>query len=150
MKKIIAIMIAFVIIGLFGAQNGYVYAQAEKNPTIPFVTDKNLETAPKLDPEIDNIKSKDIGDPFREGEDQLRLPTFDIRTSGIRWALAALFFISTPLLFIMALYSGINMVIRPENEEVVAKSRRTLIFSALGLALMAFAYAIVQNVLNLF
>lgn len=78
------------------------------------------------------------------------VPIFQIAQTGMRFVISGLFFIAGPITLIMIVYSGIMLVVKAENEEESAKTRRTLIFSAIGLLIIAFAYAIVQNVIKIF
>ncbi len=78
------------------------------------------------------------------------VPIFDITTDGMRFIITVIFFIAGPLTLIMLVYSGIKLIVMPENEEEQARTKRTLIFSAIGLLVIAFSYALVQNILKIF
>ncbi len=79
-----------------------------------------------------------------------KVPVFMIQTSGIKFAITALFFIAAPLTLIMIVYSAIRLIVKTESEEEGSRVKRTLIFSAIGLLIMSLAYALVQNVLKIF
>lgn len=79
-----------------------------------------------------------------------KVPVFMLQTSGMRFAITALFFIAAPLTLIMIVYSAIRLIVMAESEEEGSKVKRTLIFSAIGLLIMSLAYALVQNVIKVF
>lgn len=79
-----------------------------------------------------------------------KVPVFILQTSGMRFAITALFFIAAPLTLIMIVYSAIRLIVMAESEEEGSKVKRTLIFSAIGLLIMSLAYALVQNVIKVF
>lgn len=78
------------------------------------------------------------------------VPVFAMAYAGMRFIITALFFVAGPITLAVIVYSGVMLVIKADNEEEATKTRRTLIFSAIGLLVMALAYAIVQNIIKIF
>ena len=104
---------------------------------------------------IGELKSEEMGKvevglEEQKGKWKQDIPIFDLATAGMKFAITAIFFIAGPLVLIMLVYSGIKLVAMPENEEEQTRTKRTLIYSAIGLMVMAFSYAIVQNVIKIF
>jgi hypothetical protein len=149
MKKVFSIL----LIIMFGASylstivpNSYAQATAP----IPFRPgDTNIEKA--IEESAEKIGTIEIGERVTGKETTLqKIPIFSIKTSGIRFVITALFFIAAPIALIVIVYSAVRLIIKPEDEELVSKMKRTLIYSSIGLLIMALAYAIVQNIITVF
>ena len=160
MKKILSLSLVLLIICFLGTQTALA-AGAVDDPNKPPPPPAGTTTDPDsraqaplpfspteraIDVLEENISSVDIG----ESDWKQAVPVFDIATTGMRFVITAIFFTAGPIVLVMLVYSGIKLVVKPENEEEHARTKRTLIYSAIGMLVMAFSYAIVQNLIDLF
>lgn len=97
-----------------------------------------------LDGRLDNLLPK-----VKNTQGSQQLPSDNLKTEIlpriIRIALALIGTVS----FVIFVYAGIMLITSQGNEEQVTKFKNTLIYSAVGLAFIAAAYAIVSGVMQL-
>lgn len=74
----------------------------------------------------------------------------DLQQDWIPWIIKQISILIGGLSLVVFVYAGITLVIYGDNEEQLGKSTRMIIYGIVGIALAAFSYTIVANVLNLF
>jgi hypothetical protein len=74
----------------------------------------------------------------------------ELQQGWIPWIIKQVSILIGGLSLIVFIYAGITLVIYGDNEEQLGKSTKMIVFGIIGIALAAFSYTIVANVLNLF
>jgi len=84
-----------------------------------------------------------------QGGDGTSLATGDIGTDFIPFFINTFLSIAGTLIFISFLYAGYLLVFSNDSEENIEKGKKIMIYSIVGAAIMAIAYAIVYGIANL-
>jgi len=84
------------------------------------------------------------------GQPRVTFVSQDLVTGWIPWIIKQVSILIGGLSLIVFIYAGIRLIISGDNEEEFGKSIRIIVFGVVGIALSAFSYAIVANVLALF
>lgn len=74
----------------------------------------------------------------------------NLETAWIPWLIKQVSILIGALSFVVFLYSGINLIINAENEEQLTTSLKSLVFAVVGIAVAAFSYTVIANILTLF
>lgn len=74
----------------------------------------------------------------------------DLIEGWIPWIIKQISILIGGLSLVVFVYAGITLVIYGDNEDQLGKSTRMIVYGIVGIALAAFSYTIVANVLNLF
>lgn len=75
--------------------------------------------------------------------------TGDVELDWIPWIIKQASILIGGLSLIVFVYAGVSLIIRGDNEEELGKSMKMIIFGIIGIALAAFSYTIIANVLLL-
>ena len=73
----------------------------------------------------------------------------EIQTGWIPWIIKQVSILVGGLSLIVFAYAGVNLIIHGDSEEELSKSIRIIIYGIVGIALAAFSYTIIANVLLL-
>lgn len=84
--------------------------------------------------------------PDRGGSHAKNLPDTDITTGFIPFAIRIILSLVGLAITCMVIYSGILFVIHFGNDEQLTKAKKMLMWSLMGLAFIAFSYAIVYAI----
>lgn len=74
----------------------------------------------------------------------------DLLKSWVPWVIKQASILIGALSFAVFLYAGIMLIIQSDNEEQLTKSMKMIIYGVMGIALAAFSYSIIANVLQFF
>lgn len=74
----------------------------------------------------------------------------DLESQWIPWVIKQASILIGGLSLIIFVYAGIQLIIHGDQEEQFKTSVKMLLFGVIGIALAAFAYTIIDNLLNLF
>lgn len=73
----------------------------------------------------------------------------EIQQGWIPWIIKQASILIGGLSLIVFVYAGISLILNGDNEEALGKSMKMLIYGIVGIALAAFSYTIIANVLLL-
>ncbi|MDP2691060.1 MAG: hypothetical protein Q8O95_01485 [bacterium] len=73
-----------------------------------------------------------------------------IQEDFIPWVIKQVSILIGALSLVVFFYAGVQLIIAGDNEEQMTKSLKMLVFGVIGIALAAFSYTIVANILALF
>ena len=76
--------------------------------------------------------------------------TADIEKGWIPWVIKQTSILIGALSLIVFFYAGISLIVFGDNEEQFSKSSKMILVAIIGIALSAFSYTIIANVLALF
>jgi len=74
----------------------------------------------------------------------------DLLTGWFPWVVKQVSILIGGLSLVVFIYAGMRLIISGDNEEEFGKAIKIILFSVIGIALAAFSYALVANVLSLF
>ena len=74
----------------------------------------------------------------------------DLVGGWVPWIIRQVSILIGALSLIIFFYAGMNLIIKGDNEEEFGKAMKMIIYAIVGIALAAFSYTIVANVLVLF
>jgi len=130
----VAILAIFVSTFVLG---GYFVTQAANVPT-PFHTIDNV-------PDDENITDNGI-----VGVGDVGFVNRDLQTGWMPWIIKQISILVGAISLIVFFYAGVKLVVQGDNEEEFGKAIKTLIYGVVGIALAAFSYTIIANLLAVF
>lgn len=136
MKRFVFVITLLVFIGL----NGPVVAAADPEPDpckdAKFATENELLPC--------GIVQKDAS-----GKVGNILPTSNVKTVLLPYAIKVLLGITGALSVVVFVYAGVMLIISQGNEEELTKFKNILIWSIVGLALVTTSYGLVRGIMQL-
>ena len=82
--------------------------------------------------------------------DVVQFADADLESQWIPWVIKQASILIGGLSLIIFIYAGIQLIIHGDQEEQFKTSVKMLVFGVIGIALAAFSYTIIDNLLNLF
>lgn len=73
----------------------------------------------------------------------------EVQQGWIPWIIKQASILIGGLSLIVFVYAGVSLILNGDNEEELGKSMKMIIFAIIGIALAAFSYTIIANVLLL-
>lgn len=98
---------------------------------------------------LDMLLPKEAGNGARGDGQVIPLPTDNLKTEIVPKLIKIALQLSGTLAFCVFIYAGIMLIIAQGNEEEITKFKKILIWSAVGTAFIAGAYALVNGLMQI-
>ena len=131
--------LTLVVVGL--VSSSYFVGEVLLTQVTPFQTITDGGSTPRPD-ELNLVEF--------EGNNTVRFANQDLLTGWVPWIIRQVSILIGGISLVVFVYAGVRLVLFGDNEEEFGKSVKTIVFAIIGIALAAFSYAIVANVLALF
>ena len=137
--KTVIMALTLVVVGL--VSSSYFVGEVLLTQVTPFQTITDGGSTPRPD-ELNLVEF--------EGNNTVRFANQDLLTGWVPWIIRQVSILIGGISLVVFVYAGVRLVLFGDNEEEFGKSVKTIVFAIIGIALAAFSYAIVANVLALF
>jgi len=137
--KTISLTVVLLVVGVVASS--FFVGEVLMTQVTPFQSIQNSGATPRAD---------ELGLVEFRGNNSVRFANQDLLTGWVPWIIRQVSILVGAISLVVFVYAGIRLVLFGDNEEEFGKSVKTIVFAVIGIALAAFSYAIVANVLALF